>query len=44
MFEGTGTYLILCGILVIGLGFGFWFTEILPGDRRHSGKRKNHSH
>ncbi|EIF32272.1 hypothetical protein BCh11DRAFT_07861 [Burkholderia sp. Ch1-1] len=42
MFEGTGTYLILCGILVAGLGGAFWFTEVLP--RRHSGKRENQSH
>ncbi|KGD42909.1 hypothetical protein DP44_5657 [Burkholderia pseudomallei] len=44
MFEGTGTYLILCGILAAGLAGAFWFTEVLPGNRRHSGKRKNHSH
>ncbi|MET3625159.1 putative membrane protein [Burkholderia ambifaria] len=44
MFEGTGTYLVLCGILVAGLAGAFWFTEVLPGNRRHSGKRKNQSH
>jgi hypothetical protein len=42
MFEGTGTYLILCGILVAGLGGAFWFTEVLP--RHHSRKRENQSH
>ena len=44
MFEGTGTYLVLCGILAAGLAFGFWFTEVLPNSRRSSGKRDNQSH
>ncbi len=40
MSEGTVTNLILCGVLVVGFGFAFWFNEILPGDRRSSSKRK----
>jgi hypothetical protein len=44
MFEGTGTNLILCAFLAAALGFGFWFTEVLPRDRRSSGKRDNQSH
>jgi len=44
MSEGTVTNLVLCAFLVLGLGFGFWFTEVLPDDKRSSSKRKNQSH
>ena len=44
MFEGTGTYLILCGILAAGLAAGWWFTEVLPRNGRSSSKRNHQSH
>lgn len=44
MSEGTVTNLILCAFLVLGLDFGFWFTEVLPDDKRSSSKRKDQSH
>ena len=43
MSEGTITNLILCAFLLGGLGFGFWFTEVLPDDKRTSSKRKDQS-
>lgn len=44
MFDGTtATYLVLCSVLVVGLAGAFWFTVILPRDRRPTGKRENHS-
>lgn len=30
MTDGTVSNLIMCGILVAGLAFAFWFTAVLP--------------
>lgn len=39
MNAGTVSNLISCGILIVGLAFAFWFTEVLPRHERRAKER-----
>lgn len=39
MNAGTISNLISCAILIVGLGFGFWFTAVLPDRERRAKKQ-----